>query len=162
IAGVFFDGNNIYIGTNDGLLYSTNGGITFNTMAISGFGVGEAMLSFAGARENGTVRFLCLTSTSVYAGITYGDNYWGEMAGIYTMDDTSGTWLSKLNGITTNTDYPVFAGMANNNIDTMYLAGGSSAGNPIVMRSSNLGDSWHEVFLTTNNQNIYTGWAGDN
>lgn len=161
IAGVFFDGSNIYIGTNDGLLYSTDNGATFDSMPSAGIPDTEFMLSFAGARENGHVRFLCLTSTSVYAGITYGDNYWGEMANVYTMDDTSGVWTSKLAGITINSDYPVLVGMANNNIDTMYLAGGSSASDPIVMRSDSLGDTWHEVFLTTNNQNIYTGWAGD-
>ncbi len=161
IAGVFFDGSNIYIGTNDGLLYSTDGGTTFDSLSSAGIPSTEYMLSFAGARENGKVRFACLTSTSVYAGFTYGDNYWGEMSNVYTMDDTSGTWTSKLSGITINTDYPVFVGMANNNIDTMYLAGGSSSSDPIVMRTDSLADSWHEVFLTANNQNIYTGWAGD-
>jgi len=161
IAGVFFDSNNIYIGTNDGLLYSTNGGTTFDSLSSAGIPSDESMLSFAGGRENGKVRFACLTSTSVYAGITYGDNYWGEMAGVYTMDDTSGVWTSKLGGITINSDYPVFVGMASNDIDTMYLAGGSSISAPIVMRTDSLGDTWHEVFLTSNNQNIFTGWAGD-
>ena len=70
IAGVFFDASNIYIGTNDGLIYSTDGGTTFNTMTASGFGASESMLSFAGARQNGHTRLLCLTSTSVYSGIT--------------------------------------------------------------------------------------------
>jgi len=160
IAGVFFDGNNIYLGTNDGLLYSTDGGSNFDSLSSAGIPSTESMLSFAGARENGKLRFVCLTSTSVYAGITYGDNYYGEMANVYTMDDTSGTWTSKLAGITINSDYPVFVGMANNDIDTMYLAGGSSIGYPIVMRTDSLTDTWHEVFLTANNQNIYTGWAG--
>ena len=40
------------------------------------------------------------------------------------------------------------------------IAGGSSAGDPIVMRSDSVGDTWHHVFITANNQNIYTGWAG--
>ncbi len=161
IAGVFFDGDSIYIGTNDGLIYSTNGGTSFNTMSATGFGVNESMLSFAGAKENGTTRFLCLTSISVYAGIQYGTDYAGEMSGVYTMDNLNGTWAAKLSGISIGSDYPVFVGMANNDIDTMYLAGGSSAGNPIVMRSTTGGGNWQEVFLTTGNQNIYTGWCGD-
>ncbi len=160
IAGAFFDGNNIYLGTNDGVLYSTDGGTTFDSLSSAGIVTGESILSFAGAKENGKVRFACLTSTSVYSGFTYGDNYYGEMSGVYTMDDVSGTWTPKLSGITINTDYPVFVGMANNDIDTMYLAGGSSSGSPIVMRTDSIGDTWHETFLTANNQNIFTGWAG--
>src|SRR6202044_699943 len=56
-------------------------------------------------------------------------------------------------------DFPVFVGMAQNDIDTIYCAGGSSAGYPIVMRSVDTG-SWQHTFLTTNNQNIFSGWAG--
>ena len=160
IAGAFFDGNNIYIGTNDGVLRSTNGGITFDSLSSAGIPSTEYMLSFTGATERGKVRFACLTSTSVYSGITYGDNYYGELTGVYTMDDTSGRWTSKMTGITINSDYPVFVGMANNDIDTMYLAGGSSAGDPIVMRTDSLTDTWHETFITANNKNISTGWCG--
>jgi len=61
IAGVFFDGNNIYIGTNDGVLYSTDGGTTFDSLSSAGIPSTEYILSFAGARENGKVRFACLT-----------------------------------------------------------------------------------------------------
>ncbi|MDB5283879.1 MAG: BNR/Asp-box repeat protein, partial [Bacteroidota bacterium] len=41
-----------------------------------------------------------------------------------------------------------------------YLAGGSSSGSPIVMRSVTGGGNWQEVFLTDTNKNVYTGWAG--
>lgn len=162
IAGVFFNGDSIYVGTNDGLLYSTDGGNTFNTMTVTGIPGIEQMLSFSGGSENGVTRFICLTSDSdnVYSGITYGDNYYGALAGVYTMDNLSGNWISKMNGITINSDYPVLVGMANNGIDTLYIAGGSSVGAPIVMRSIGTG-SWQEVFLTDTNKNIYTGWAGD-
>ncbi|HWZ34951.1 MAG TPA: T9SS type A sorting domain-containing protein [Mucilaginibacter sp.] len=162
IAGVFFDGNNIYIGTNDGLIYSTNGGTSFSTMPVSGFTSGaEVMLSFSGARESGTVRFLCLTAdtSNVYAGFQYGSDYNGALAGVYTMDNAGGTWVSKMGGISVGSDFPDFCGMANNDIDTMYIAGGSSAGNPIAMRAT-FSTNWAHVFNTTNNQNITTGWCG--
>ena len=64
IAGVFFDGNNIYIGSYDGIFYSTNGGTSFSKMPVTGMGATEKMLSFSGAHEGSTVRFLCLTADS--------------------------------------------------------------------------------------------------
>lgn len=160
IAGVFFDNNNIYVGTNDGIIFSTNTGSTFSTMNTSGIPSGEYILSFAAGKENGTTRFICLTSTSVYAGIQYGSDYYGELSGIYTMDNVSGNWASKMNGITVGTDYPVFVGMAENDIDTMYCSGGSSTSAPIVMRMLANNPVWVHTFLSNNNQNIYTGWAG--
>jgi photosystem II stability/assembly factor-like uncharacterized protein len=162
IAGVFYDGNNIYIGTNDGLIYSTNGGSSFSTMITTGFGTGtEQMLSFSGAREGSTVRFVCLTadSTNVYADIQYGSSYYQTLVGVYTMDNANGTWAGKMGGINSTTDYPVFCGMANNDIDTMYLAGGSSIGNPIVMKAT-FSTNWSHVFNSVGNVNIATGWCG--
>lgn len=161
IAGVFFDGNNIYIGSYDGLFYSTNGGTTFSKMTLSGMGANEKMLSFSGAHEGTTVRFLCLTadSNNVYSGFQYGSDYNSALVGVYTMDNANGTWVSKMGGINTANDYPVFCGLANNDVDTMYIAGGSNAGNPIIMKAT-FTTNWAYVFNTTNNQNITTGWCG--
>src|ERR1700757_506776 len=161
IAGVFFDGNNIYIGSYDGLFYSTNGGTSFSKMAFTGMGANEKMLSFSGAHEGSTVRFLCLTadSNNVYSGFQYGSDYNSALVGVYTMDNANGTWVSKMGGINTANDYPVFCGLANNDVDTMYIAGGSNAGNPIIMKAT-FTTNWVYVFNTTNNQNITTGWCG--
>ncbi len=161
IAGVFFDGNNIYIGSYDGLFYSSNGGISFSKMLTTGISAHEKLLSFSGAHEGSTVRFLCLTadSNNVYSGFQYGSDYNGTLVGVYTMDNTNGTWVSKMGGINTANDYPVFCGLANNDVDTMYLAGGSNAGNPIIMKAT-FTTNWNYAFNTTNNQNITTGWCG--
>ena len=159
IAGIFFDSPNIYIGTNDGLLVSTNNGTSFSTMTVTGIPSGEHILSFAGAKTGSTTRFLCLTASNVWAGYQYGSDYWNAMKGVYQMDNANGTWVSKISGITMGSDFPVFAGMSADDITTAYLSGGSSAGAPIVMKSVN-SSAWTHVFLTTNNQDIYTGWAG--
>ncbi|MEO8759272.1 MAG: T9SS type A sorting domain-containing protein [Bacteroidia bacterium] len=161
IAGVFFDGNNIYVGSYDGLFYSPNNGTTFSKMTTSGISAHEKMLSFSGAHEGSTVRFLCLTadSNNVYSGFQYGSDYNGALVGVYTMDNANGAWTSKMGGINTSNDYPVYCGLANNDIDTMYLAGGSNAGNPIIMKAT-FTTNWNYVFNTTNNQNITTGWCG--
>jgi len=159
IGGVYFDGSNIYIGTNDGIIYSTNGGASFSTMATSGFGVNDVILSFSGAREGGTVRFLALTATigTVYAGIQAGFDY-GIATAVYTMDNANGTWVAKNGGLNVTNDYPMFCGMANNDVDTMYLAG-SSVGNPIVMRAT-FSTNWTHTFNSVGNVNVATGWCG--
>ncbi|HPS61662.1 MAG TPA: hypothetical protein PLK82_01305 [Bacteroidales bacterium] len=159
IAGVFFDGNHVYIGTNDGLLVSNDGGQTFAIMAVSGIPAGEYMLSFAGAKQNGSLRFLCLTAANVWSGYTYGDNYWNAMKGVYRMDNAGGTWVSQVAGIAQGVDFPVFAGMAANNTEVAWLAGGSAEGHPVVMKSVN-GGPWTHTFLTPDNANITTGWCG--
>jgi photosystem II stability/assembly factor-like uncharacterized protein len=159
IAGVFFDIPNIYIGTNDGLLVSANSGSTFSVMTATGIPAGQYMLSFTGAKQNSSTRFFCLTAANVWAGYQYGSDYWNAMKGIYQMDNASGTWISNTSGITIGSDFPVFIGMAANNTGICYISGGSSSGNPIVMKSMN-GGPWSHVFLTANNQNILTGWCG--
>ncbi len=159
IAGIFFNSPAIYIGTNDGLLVSTNNGQSFTTMPVTGIPSGEYMLSFAGGKQGGSTRFFCLTAANVWAGYQYGNDYWGAMKGVYQMDNAGGTWVLKTGGITVGSDFPVFVGMPADDISTAYLSGGSSAGAPIVMKSVN-GGNWSHVFLTANNQNIFTGWAG--
>jgi photosystem II stability/assembly factor-like uncharacterized protein len=162
IGGVFFDGNNIYIGTYDGLLESTNGGANFNKLTTSGIPAIEKISSFAAAKQNGATRFFCVTSDSgnVYVGLP-GTDYNGFIKGVYTMDNNSGTWTSRLTGINTSADYLMFVTMAQNDTSTAYIGGGSSAGAPDVMKTTNGGHSWTHVFNTTLNQNIYTGWCGD-
>jgi photosystem II stability/assembly factor-like uncharacterized protein len=160
IGGVFFDGENIYIGTNDGLLVSGNGGQTFTTMTVSGIPSGEYILSFAGARQGDTMRFYCLTAANVWAGYQYGSDYWNVVKGVYHMDQAGGAWMSQMSGISAGSDFPVFVGMASDDPSVAWLGGGSAASSPIVMKSVD-GGVWNHTFLTVGNQNISTGWAGD-
>ncbi len=161
VAGVFFDGNNIYIGTNDGVLVSTNSGSTWTTAGISGIPAGQQIWSFAGARAGSITRFFCLTADAadIYPGLV-GSDYYGFMKGVYAVDYGSGNWVSKMTGITTGTDFPMFVGMAANDISTAYLAGSNSSSEPIVLKTSNAGGSWTHTFNKTNNANIATGWSG--
>ena len=161
VAGVFFDGDNIYIGSNDGLFVSSNGGSTFTTSSVTGIPSTERIFSFAGAKAGNITRFFCLTGdvNDTYNG-EQGSDYWGYIRGVYSLDYGSGNWISKMNGINASTDYLMFVGMAENDINTCYLAGGSSSSNPDVMKTTDGGDTWNHVFNTTNNQNIITGWCG--
>ena len=161
VAGVFFDAANIYIGTNDGVLVSTDGGANFITAVITGIPSAERIWSFAAAKKAGITRFFCLTGnvSDVYVGLV-GSGYYNFMKGVYTVDYGTGNWVSKMNGITVGTDYPMFVGMAENDINTVYLAGSSSTSEPNILKSTNAGTNWSHSFLTANNKNINTGWSG--
>ncbi len=161
VGGVFFDGQNIYIGTNDGVLVSTNGGTSWTTATISGIASGQQIWSFAGAKAGGVTRFFCLTADAgdIYVGLP-GSDYYGFYKGVYSCDYGTGNWVAKTTGITTNTDFPMFVDMAEHNINIAYLAGSNSSSEPIVLKTTNAGTSWTNTFLVNSNQNIITGWSG--
>lgn len=160
VAGVFFDGNNIYIGTNDGVLVSTNGGTTWNPAAITGITSGEVIWSFCAAKSGNVTRFFCLTgdANDVYVGLQ-GSDYWGFFRNVYTCDYGTNNWTAASNGIAT-TDYPMFIDMAENDINTVYVSGSDDNTSPIVMKSTDAGGNWSHVFNYAGNANIYTGWSG--
>lgn len=53
VAGVFFDSINIYVGTNTGLLVSTDGGTTFNLRGLAGIPSGQGLLLRRGEAGGG-------------------------------------------------------------------------------------------------------------
>lgn len=163
VGGVFFDGNNIYVGTNDGVLFSSDGGVNFTTLNITGIPSSEVIFSFAGAKAGGITRFFCITTD---IGDTYTSlppsEYWGLARGVYSMDATNNVWTKKMNGINIETDFVKYVGMAKNDISTVYLGGSDGAtGGNMVFKTTDAGNTWAKVFKTENNQNISTGWSGD-
>lgn len=158
IAGVFFYGDNVYVGTNEGVLVSMDGGKTFTKANLTGIPSTEFIVSFCGAAEGGSIKFFCVTNSQVYAGITGADK--DSYKGIYSMDWGTGSWKQKTTGIPAGT-YPFFCAMSSGNINTAYVAGGSNTSAPIVYKTTDGGTTWQSVFNTSNNQNIATGWSGD-
>ena len=160
VSGALFSGNDIFIGTSLGVFVSTNGGSSFEKLSTPGIPSNQAIVSFAAAKSGSTVRFLAVTLASgdVYGGMG-GDNYSGY-AGVYSLDyGVSTSWTKRESGIPSG-NYPFFVGMALNNIDTVYLAGSCDAGTPIVLKSTNGGQSWSSALITANNKNVLTGWQG--
>jgi|GEM_PF-572163 len=163
-AGAYFDGQNIYVGTNNGLLVSNNGGSTFGLSAISGIAAGEGIFSFAGAKQNGTARFFCVTyalaglKPAFYPTAQAHKNF-------YTVDAGQTTWTVVGTGIPTG-DKLAYVSMALNDISTAYVSGMKSSGNVLgsnyrqVYKTTDGGANWAAVFLGVNNQNIGTGWGG--
>ena len=160
VAGAFFDGANIYVGTNAGMLVSTNGGGTFASASVGGIPSTEAIVSFAGAKQGATTRFFCVTLNSgdVYPGLFTESSYFSYKS-IYSLDWGQATWSQKTTGVVAN-DFPFFVSMARGDISTAYVAGQNSIEYPIIYRTMNGGGNWQSVFLTNNNQNIFTGWSG--
>jgi hypothetical protein len=162
MGGVFYDGLNIYIGTNEGLLSSTNGGSSFSLMTTTGIPAGQVIWHFSGAKTGTNTRFVCITAAvaGTYNGVMPYD-YYSFGKGVYTMDGAGGTWVSKSAGLNFSNDFVMYTGMATNDINTIYLAGHDNAlSAPLIYKSANGGATWSKVFNTANNQNIITGWSG--
>ncbi|MBS1903833.1 MAG: T9SS type A sorting domain-containing protein [Bacteroidetes bacterium] len=157
VGGAFYDGNNIFFGTNEGLLVSNDGGNTFDTVSMGGIPKGEFIVSFAGAKTGNSIRLFCVTLGQVYAGITGADH--SEYKSIYRCDWPTKTWTKVTNGIDASAE-PFFVSMPRGDINTVYVAGGSTNSAPTVYKSTDGGANWNSVFRTGNNQNIYTGWSG--
>ena len=163
LAGTFFDGDDIYIGTNQGLIASSNAGTSFAPSTAGGIPASEGFVSFAGSKSGGETRFFGLTIAK--------SNLWGGIVGSEVTDTGNLPKVYRLNGNDTdwslvrdyvpNSHKPFFVRMAENNSDIAYLAGiDQSTGNPTVLKTSNGGSSWDPVFNTVGNQNVTTGWQG--
>jgi hypothetical protein len=161
VGGVFFDGSNIYAGTNDGVLVSTTAGLTWNTASISGIPSTQNIWNFTAAKVGTTTRFFCLTGdpADIYVGLQ-GSDYYNFCKGVYSCDYGTGNWVSKLTGVNLSSDFLMFIDMAENDINTVYVAGSNSISEPIIMKTTNAGGNWNHTFLTAGNQNIITGWSG--
>lgn len=162
IAGVFFEGDNIYIGTNEGVLVSTDAGTTFNMLNTTGMAANEGILAFAGAKSGNITRFFCITSDvgNLYNGI-FPWEYYGMLKNVYSLDLGTNTWNLKMNGINPASDYCMYMGMAWNDINTVYIGGtdGNLNANN-VLKTTDAGATWSHILMTTNNQNVITGHAG--
>ena len=162
VGGVFFDGNNIYIGTNDGVLVSTNGGTNFTTAPLTGLPTTERIFSFAAAKQGSTIRFFALTADvgDLYVGLMPWD-YWGFMKNVYSIDyNLSTTWTPRMTGINPATDFLMYVAMPQNDINTCYIGGSNTSSELNVVKTTNGGAGWTHVFTTASNQNLYTGWCG--
>lgn len=162
IGGVFWDpnGQNIYVGTNNGLVVSNDGGSTFALSSVGGISAGESIVSFAGAQQNGITRLFCVTwgQSDVYPGFVPESSPLSYQ-NTYTLDVGQANWTPTNTGV--GTDHPFSIAAAPNNINIVYMAGtDATASNPTVEKSTNGGASWSDVLFTAGNRNVATGWQG--
>lgn len=161
LAGVFFDYPDIYIGLNEGLLVSHDGGLNFSFENYPGMIEGQGFYSFTGAKQNDTVRLMGTTiDIDSFWNAMPASHCWETVDDIYRMDYGLSNWISVGATINWGIDYPMLIAMAENNIHTAYIGGGDAGSFPIILKTTSGGDHWQHNFLTYNNQNIYTGWTG--
>ncbi len=161
VAGVIWNGDDVFVGTREGLLYSVDGGATFTLAASGGIPSDEEIVSFAGATSGGTVRLYAVTLSAgdVWPLITGGEMW--EYRDVYRLDWGHGGWVAIGSGLPGGA-HPFFVAASPGDIDTVYLAGGDvDTSFPIVFRSGDGGGSWVSVFRTSDNANIATGWSGN-
>jgi photosystem II stability/assembly factor-like uncharacterized protein len=161
LGGSFWDGADIYVGTNDGLVVSHDNGKTFTLEPHAGIPSGEVIFSFAGAKAGGTTRFFAVTANSgdVWAGVETCEVY-SSYGGVYRLEQGQASWTSQSAAVPSGHS-PTYVRMSPTDIDVAYLAGSdTNAGAPSVCKTTNGGTSWSSVFLATGNANIATGWSG--
>src|SRR5262249_62168773 len=105
-------------------------------MAVGGLPAGQWIISFAGAKQGGTTRFVAVTfdSSSSWSGIAGYDN--GGGGHVATLDLGQANWAVRSLPASA---WPFYAGMALTDINIMYVAGGSSNGAPTGYKSANGG-----------------------
>lgn len=159
VAGAFWDGARIYVGTRPGLLVSTNGGASFALAATTGMAAGEEMVSFVGAKEGGILRFFCIThgTGGVYPGMQ-GSEFAGYRK-LYRLDGGTGAWTVVTNGVGGN--MPFILSLSPTNTGIAYAAGSDGLGQPSVLKTTNGGTAWTQVLRCSANENVATGWSGE-
>lgn len=163
IAGTYFDADTILVGTNQGLLMSTNGGNTFTNMGNLGMPAGQVMYSFAAGRSAGVLRLIAVAASvgDVYAGVLPYEMWAADgITGIYGKNGINTNWANITGTLNLSEDRILFARMGHNSNSVVYLAGGNPEEFGVVWKSINGGSSWTEAFIHTNNGNVQTGWGG--
>ena len=159
IGGVVYTPGAIYVASPDGLLASTDR-TRFDAADPGGIS-GETIVSFAGAADpDGQVTLYAVTwdSQSAWAGFT-GEDMWGY-ANVYRLRPGVDPQWTAISPSLPNVML-TFAATADRNPEQLYLAGGNGdTAHPVVLRSTDSGDTWTDSFVTRDNQNIQTGWSG--
>ena len=165
IAGAFFDGTNIYVGTGPGLLVSTNNGDTFALSSVGGMDTNnEAMFSFAGAKQNGITRFFChdFASGGCFSGTV-------DRGGLFQLPECLHAWIG---GSPIGVPPPMAS--AGRMIPFLWPWRRMIFPRPTLPASRTTiinirrftrrpmaAPNWQLSLLVTNNQNVFTGWEGN-
>jgi photosystem II stability/assembly factor-like uncharacterized protein len=169
-GGAFWQGQDIYLSTSDGMVVSHDGGAHFALdPSFEGIGGDESMVSFAATSKNGITRFYAVTyynrdengNPQVNADTTGGalDAY----AGVYALTLPDRRWTALPVARAADEKF-TFVAAAEAHPEAVYVAGGSRDAShiaPIIRKTCDGGQTWQDVFRTVHNENIATGWSGD-
>ncbi|MFN0214631.1 MAG: DUF4874 domain-containing protein, partial [Saprospiraceae bacterium] len=163
IGGVFWEGNNIYVGSNHGLLVSKNGGGSFELETHSGLPAQTGIYHLSGAKSGGVTRLFCIAApTSELYAWHEPLNVKGVLAGVFRMNyATNASWASARGNIPSDVEI-AWVDLAKNNTQIVWADGNDADDVPYVFKSTNGGQSWVNMYHFEGNQNISTGWVGSN
>ena len=165
VAGAFFDGNNIYVGTNQGLLTSTNGGATNFTVADE-----------YGNPQHAEDRIVCRGQRERHRAVVGryrpGSRRVRRNAGLRQclcwrlQDRQPGTGpidvdFDQRGPRERRHAFLCVGGTERHRHGLRCRRQFDNTDSPTVFRSTNGGGTWQSVFQTANNANIQTGWSGD-
>ena len=161
LGGVFWEGQNIYVGTNHGLLVSKNGGTSFAIENHNGLPAATGIYNLAGAKSGTTTRLFCIPApaSDQYAWLEP-LSYDGLRQGVFRMNyTTNAAWTNTRGNIPANVDIG-WVDLAKNNTQIVWAEGTDPDGYTLTYKSVNGGQSWTSIYQTDGNQNISTGWTG--
>lgn len=164
IAGVFWDDTDIYMGYNKGLLVSTDSGETFRVKNFTDdLPTNHGFTHFSGTKVDDQVTLygVARPSEDSYGGYHPGDFY-HDLAAAYRIEYGSTTgWKKQRNGFD-RYFIPVFAATSTDNDEIAYVAGYNTVRYAMeVYKTENGGTNYHSIFKIDNNENISTGWMGE-
>jgi hypothetical protein len=162
MAGAFWDGADVYVGTSDGLLVSHDSGATFARQTLGGIPATQAIASLSGGKAGGVVKLLAATTGKgdLYNGMNIEELNGSQEGGLWTWSPGAASWTSASTGIAA-TDRLYLVSQARSTVDTLYAAGGEEGSDwPTLYRSLDGGKSWKPILGATGNTNVATGWAG--
>ena len=165
VAGVFWNTGaqeECWVGTNQGLLYSTNGGQTF--AASVALPTADAMCSFAGGKDvsTGQIRFYAVTTTSNVGSQSTPQSFANGTNHVWRLDWGAANWVD-VTGALTGGEHATIVAMSRGNADVAYVATNRPLNFPdscAVWRITSPGGTWQNIFTTAANGNIVTGWLG--
>lgn len=171
LAGAFWDGSTIYVGTNVGLFRSTDSGANWSLVTgYSGLPAGQQIVDFCGAKHPGTG---VVTLFAICVENTYTVEGWHDLRnldedatylGLYTLTLTgSPSWVSR-----SGPSGEVFVRVDASTGDSTkpWAATSRNLTEPGIFKSTDGGVNWAQTFKTaeggyTANQNVATGYQGD-
>jgi hypothetical protein len=164
LAGVFWNGAEIVVATNQGLFTSSNNGVSFAQLKVTGLPARQGIVNFAGVKQGASRDFYITTRSQ--SDITPKMEACGlsnvASVGIlnaYRMDWAKKRWLP----LSMPNAMPCFIKTPSS--DLVYLAGAEDdewgGTYPGVWKSTDKGDTWQSLFKVRHNENIKTGWVGD-
>jgi len=163
VAGCFWDDTYVYVGTDSGLLVSTNSGSSFVFDTTSGIPNGKNFFDFSGSKSGNITRLYGVVADNSSLNDTYLDDT--DLTGnneIIQCDYGITNWTQSFTA--SNVDF-YYINSLPDDISIAYVSvffdDSQGAAYGRLFKTENGGNTWTNKYLTGNNENIITGWAGE-